>query len=272
MNILILFIYIVLGLILLIINTFLIKKYDITKIKSILVSLFYIVILSGIFSKYLTFTNNIFLIYVFTFIFDIIYVTYIINDDFFSKEKFSYYLVLIVFGYLLNISFINKVDTVFPDSEQIKIIVWIFIIIYLYKLLSNSKIFSSKFKQSIIHNENIELNYVKYKNKYKLMFEDKDLELIIYSIMINNNKIRNTLLRKIDNLLVNINYKRRKLSIMLIDSNKYLDDSEGINIAYNRLIDIKKKSRGYKNIIKKYDEEHSEEIIRNYETIKEFLN
>ena len=85
MNILILFIYIVLGLILLIINTFLIKKYDITKIKSILVSLFYIVILSGIFSKYLTFTNNIFLIYVFTFIFDIIYVTYIINDDFFSK-------------------------------------------------------------------------------------------------------------------------------------------------------------------------------------------
>lgn len=271
MNILILFIYIVLGLILLIINTFLIKKYDITKIKSLLISLFYIFLLSGIFSNYVAFTNNIFLVYVFTFIFDIIYVTYIINDDFFSKEKFSYYLILILFGYLLNIYFINKVDTVFLDSEQIKIIIWIFIIIYLYKLLSNSKIFHSKFKQTI-HKENIELNYVKYKNKYKLIFEDKDLELIIYSIMINNNKIRNSLLRKVDNLLVNIHYKKRKLSIMLIDSYKYLDDSEGINIAYNRLVDIKKKSRGYKNIIKKYDNEHSDEIIKYYETIKEFLN
>ena len=90
--------------------------------------------------------------------------------------------------------------------------------------------------------------------------------------MINNNKIRNSLLRKIDNFLVNINYKRRKISIMLIDSNKYIDDLEGISIAYNRLVDIKKKSRGYKNIIKKYDSEHSEEIIKNYETIKELLN
>ena len=272
MNILILSIYIVLGLLLLIINTYLIKQYNITKIKSILISLLYIIILSGIFSNYLVFTNNIFLVYVFTFILDIIYVTYIISDDFFSKEKFSYYLILIVSGYLLNMYFINKVDTVFLNSEQIKIIIWIFIILYLYKLINKSKILNSNFKNNTIHNENIELNYVKYRNKYKLMYEDKDLELIIYSIMINNNKIRNTLLRKIDNLLVNINYKKRPLSIMLIDSNRYLDDKEGISIAYNRLTDIKKKSKGYKSIIKKYDDEHSEDIIRIYESIKEFLN
>ena len=272
MNILILFIYIVLGLLLLLINTFFIKKFNITKLKSIMLSLLFIFILSGIFSNYLVFTNNIFLIFVFTFIFDIIYVTYIINDDFFSKEKFSYYLILIVIGYLFNMYFINKVDTVFLDSEQIKIVIWFFIIIYLYKLISKSKILNTKFKQSTIHNENIELNYVKYRNKYKLMYEDKDLELIIYSIMINNNKIRNSLLRKLDNLLININYKKRKISIMLIDSYKYLDDKEGIDIAYNRLVDIKKRAKGYKNIIKKYDTEHSEDIIRNYETIKEFLN
>ncbi len=272
MNILIIFIYIVLGLILLIINNYTIKKYNISKLKSILLSLLYIFILSGIFSNYLTFTNNIFLVYVFTFIFDIIYVTYIINDDFFSKERFSYYLILIILGYLFNILFINKVDSVFLDSEQIKIIIWIFIIFYLYQLLSKSKLLNSRFKQNNTINENIELNYVKYRNKYKLMFEDKDLELIIYSIMINNNKIRNSLLRKIDNVFININYKRRKQSIMLIDSNRYLDDVEGINIAYNRLVDIKKKSKGYKSIIKKYDDEHSEDIIKIYEKLKEFLN
>lgn len=271
MNLLIIFIYFILGIILYVLNKTLIKKYNITKFKSIIISLLYIFILSGIFNYYVSFTENIFIVLVFYLVVDIINTTYFMNDDFFSNDKIKYYILLILLGFILNIYFINKVDNVFLDPEQLKLVIWVLIIIYLYKVIKNSKIYTLEFKDNQIDKESIGLSYVKYKNKYKLKYEDKDLELIIYGLMIFNNRNRNSLQRKIDKLLFNLG-NNKKISIMQLDSKKIISDEESISIVYEKLSDIKKKNKKIESIIKKYDPDNYEEIISIVNMIKDYFN
>ena len=269
---LILIIYIILGIILYLINNYCINKYNISKIHGIIISLLYIFILGGLFSTYRVFTGDLFIIYIFYMIMDIIYTTYIMGEDFFSKDKVNYYLIIIILGYLLNKYFINKVDTVFLTSEELKIVIWILIFISLYKYIKNNSFFNSKFDNNKSLNDNdIRIQYTKYKNKYNLKYEDKDIELLIYSIMIINNRKRNNLMRFIDSKIFEITGKKRKLSIMLIDSDKDISDLDGIDIKYKELIDLKKKSKSIINIVDKSNKEDSADIIYVYNTLKDFL-
>jgi hypothetical protein len=203
---------------------------------------------------------------------DIVHTTYILGDDFFGKGRFNYHLILIILGYLMNKFFINEVDTIFLSSEQLKIVIWLIIIIGLYKFINNNKLFNAKFVNSNkLEDNDIRIQYTKYKNKYNLKYEDKDIELLLYSMMIIYNKERNNLLRWIDYKIFEITGKKKKLSIMLIDSDKMISDLEGIDIVYKELIDIKKKNKSIITIINKYDKDNSDKIIYVYNTLKDFL-
>ena len=89
--------------------------------------------------------------------------------------------------------------------------------------------------------------------------------------MIINNKNRNNLLRWIDDKIYEFSGKSRKLSIMLIDSDKAISDLEGIDIVYKKLIEIKKKNKSIITIVNKYDKDNSDKIIYVYNTLKDFL-
>ena len=272
MNLLILLLYFILGLILYIGNSYLIKRYDITKFKAISLSLIYIFVLAGVFNYYVNFTSNVFIVLVFYLIVDIVYTTYFMNEDFFTSKRLTYYLLLIFLGFILNNYFINKVDNVFLDSEQLKIVLWVLIFIYLYRTFMNSKIYTIKFKTTVDDTENILYNYVKLKNKYNLSYEDKDLVLVIYSMMIINNKKRNAFMRSIDEIFSYVFGTNKKKSIMLIDSDKKITDKEAIDIVYKDLVKLKKKNKTLKMIIKKYDNENYERIYEVVKKIKDYFN
>ena len=164
---LIIIIYFILGIILFLGNNFIIDKYNISKTQGIILSLLYILLLGGIFHPYKAFSGDVFIILIFYMIIDIVHTTYILGEDFFSKGRLNYHLILIVLGYLLNAYFINQVETIFLSSEQLKVIIWLIIIIGLYKFISTNKIFNNKFTtNSKLEDNEIRIQYTKYKNKY----------------------------------------------------------------------------------------------------------
>lgn len=264
--------YLLLGFISFLLILLLKNKFNITKIQSFIFSLFFILIYASIFSGI---KKYIFVNLIFQFLYDFIYITYILEEDFFDKtNKYtSYYIFLIVIGLIINNTYINKVEQVFLTGEDIRLILWFLIILFLYKFIKDNKIFEST-NSSSINTDYIINSYTKLRKRYldDIDIKDKNLELIIYSIMIFNNRKRNNLLRSIDNIIFKYNNKKRKLSIMQIETNNYITDIDGINIVtkdIKKIIGKKKSDNNYIEAINKYCD--NEEIITIFNTLKNFF-
>ena len=229
-----------------------------------IISCIYILLLSGIYTSLkLTKSNeSIFIIILFEMLIRIIDANLLKETNFFNIDNIKRYSILFISAFILNTYFINKVNTVFLNPEQTKIIIWFLIIIYL-KDLSKNKENINKPKQNIKNetknkNEYIIIQYAKLKNKYSIFVKTRYQELIpiIYAIMIYENKNRPELLRKIDYQLYKIDNKGRKYGIMGIYSKYYIDDENSIAITIRRLEKIYNKYKEQKNktrlIIKDY--------------------
>ena len=267
MSITTIFLYIIYSIILFILLEVINNKYKINKIDYIVLSLIYLIIISGISS---TRTTNIFLVIIIEFLLRIFYVNNIEEHSFIKihKDILITYLITIISAYFLNIYYINKVDNIFPEPNELKIIIWLCIIIFIYKELKNNinkNINIDKYinKDNIIKykEEYIITEYAKYKNEYYNLINSKHKELIpiIYSIIIYENYHKSKVKRKIDNLLFKINSKERKLGIAQVISNKLITDEESIDILTNKLELIYNKISKKKNI-----DNISKEIIKNY--------
>ena len=100
--------YLFLGFVFFLIITFIDSKYKLTKIQKIIFSIILLMISAGICFNYaIKYVDNIFLSYVFLMIFDIIYVSYFLEKDFFDKEdsNINYYLILVICGFFINQEF-----------------------------------------------------------------------------------------------------------------------------------------------------------------------
>ena len=267
MSITTIFLYIIYSIILFILLEVINNKYKINKIDYIVLSLIYLIIISGISS---TRTTNIFLVIIIEFLLRIFYVNNIEEHSFIKihKDILITYLITIISAYFLNMYYINKVDNIFPNPNELKIIIWLCIIIFIYKELKNNinkNINIDKYinKENIVKykEEYIITEYAKYKNEYYNLINSKHKELIpiIYSIIIYENYHRSKAKRKIDNLLFKINPKERKLGIAQVISNKLITDEESIDILTNKLELIYNKISKKKNI-----DNISKEIIKNY--------
>ena len=285
MSITTIFLYIIYSIILFILLEVINNKYKINKIDYIVLSLIYLIIISGISS---TRTTNIFLVIIIEFLLRIFYVNNIEEHSFIKihKDILITYLITIISAYFLNMYYINKVDNIFPEPNELKIIIWLCIIIFIYKELKNNinkNINIDKFinKENIVKykEEYIITEYAKYKNEYYNLINSKHKELIpiIYSIIIYENYHRSKAKRKIDNLLFKINPKERKLGIAQVISNKLITDEESIDILTNKLELIYNKISKKKNIdnisieiIKNYYPNNYDNIINIYNKIIEF--
>lgn len=276
-------IYIVLGIILFIIINYIDIKYKINRREWLILSIIFMLVFAGILVRLgINYTSDIFLVFVFMMLTDIFYNSYILEQDFFSKEdkNIYYYILLIIIGFIINQEFINKVEEVFLTGEDLRLIIWLLVIIYLYKFSISKNILSTNIKEStkFISKDSILISYVKLKEKYyeECNYDNKDISNIIYSIMIYENKKRSKLLRKIDNFNYKINGGIKKLGIMQVESKKFITDSESINITYKKITKLydkynKKKDKNISfKVLDDYLKEESNNVKYIYEIIRKF--
>ena len=277
--------YLFLGFCYFIIITFVDCKYKITKLQKTVFSVILLMISAGICFNYASkYVDNIFLSYVFLMVFDMIYVSYFLEREFFDKNdnNITYYICLIAIGFFLNQDFFNEVTSVFLTGSDLRLILWSFVIIFIYNFCKEKEIINNKeqINDKNLSVNSILVNYAKLKYKYYdyCNLEDKMLSNVIYAIMIYRNSKRSKILRNYDYFMFRLNGKSSKLSIMQVYTNKYITDIEGINIVKEDINEIivgtdisnnkKKKEIDYLSIIDSYCNEESIYVKNIFEIIK----
>ncbi len=268
--------YILFGVLLFILSIIFNNKYSISRRENIVFSLIYLLIISGVFSRIgvVSFNENIFMVVVVELFCQLFYINYFLEKDFFNKDdkNFSFYMIKIVLAFLLNQELINRVSSVFLSGEELKIIVWLLVIVYLYQFFKGKETTNNISKESAISKESIALSFAKLKLAYgdDISVSNESLKLIIYSIMIFNNYKRSKVFRKIDSILFRINNKPRKLGVMQVMSKKYINDYESIVLAIKKIEKIYSKNKDYIEVINLYDKNNSKEICYIYDELSKF--
>ena len=260
------------------------KKYSFTNSQKIIFRLIYLIILAGVFS-YLGIgkvNKNIFMIVVVEFIFRMIYTLYFLGEDFFRNEDQNLYkfFVTLFSSIIVNQYFINELDSVFLTASELKIIVWLFIIICIYKFINKNErtITESSSQYKSISTKAIVVNYAKLKLEYgdDINLSNKNLLTILYSIMIYQNYRRPKFLREFDNLLFKINGGKRRLGIMQVMSKKYISDLDSIDIVSKKLDKLFTKYKDDKNcyykVLEAYDKDNFLEINNIYKELGKFID
>ena len=277
--------YFGLGLIYFLIITFINSKYKISKVQKMIFSIVLLMISAGICYNYaIKYIDNIFLSFVFLMIFDIIYVSYFLERDFFDKEEknINYYLMLLLVGFFINQEFFNDTTSIFLTGSDLRLILWSFVIIFMYNFCKEKEILINKSndKEKTMSVDSILTNYAKLKYQYfdYCDMEDKMLSNVLYAIMIYRSSKRSKFLRNYDYFMFRLNGKTAKLSIMQVNINRYITDVEGINIVkedINEIVTANKLTKGkskkeldYLEIIDSYCEEEAVYIKNIFEIIK----
>lgn len=282
MDLLIVFSYILFSMLLFLIVKYLNKKFNLNLYEYIFIPLIYIIIVSMFFK----FNHYIFLVSLFLTFIDIIYTIYVKETNFFSNSSvIKMYVVIIISSYLIN-RYLIDTSVIYLDKPTLKIIVWIFIVYFIYQFIKSKNITFKSPKLKTISDEEFDRNYIilsytKFKIKYKSIIEEhSNISNVIYAGLVYYNNVRPEYLRRIDYFKFRLNNRKRPLGIMQIESDKYISDSESIEIAITEMNKVytklkskktsKKEDLNYKLIktyFKKYD---YSKIIEIYDEISEF--
>ena len=268
---------------------FVVKKFSLTKVEYVLFTNIFLVFLAG-FASYFHFTifcDDIFIIVVFEFLIRMLYTTYLLDKDFFYREEgtLSLYLVNVVTAYLLNQFIIRQVDMMFLSPEQLKFLLWVFIILFFYHFFHKKENLSivknvSSIKTNIGNRKQyIILQYSKMKQKYGKDIRVKgDLRFLVYALMIYENNRRPGFFRRIDYLRYQYDYIPRKQGIMQVDTKKIISDVESIEMVEKKLEKLQDKKKTKKNVVEVFDllksygkkKEEIKQIDAIYQVLKEF--
>ena len=260
------------------------KRYEFTNNQKLIFRLIYLIVLAGVFS-YLGIgraNKNIFMIVVIEFIFRMIYTLYFLGEDFFRNEEQSLYKFFITLfsSIIVNQYFINELDSVFLTASEMKIIIWLFIIICIYKFINKNEkvITNNSFQNKSISTKAIFVNYARLRVEYgdDINLSDRNLLTILYSIMIYENYRRPKFLRRIDSLLFKISGGKKKLGIMQVMSKKYISDLDSIEIVSKKLDKLFTKYKSnkdcYEKILEAYDKDSFLDVNNIYKELKKFID
>lgn len=237
---------------------FIVKRFSLTKIQYVLFTNIFLVFLASVASYFHlnAFCDDIFIIVIFEFLIRMLYTTYLLEKDFFSKEEgvLPLYLGNVVVAYLLNQFIIRQVDMVFLNPEQLKFLLWVFIILFIYHFFHRPDMISiqnSTKKFSIAERgQYIILQYAKMKQKYgKDISVQGDMRFLIYAIMIFEHYKRPSFFRQLDYFRYQFDHVPKKQGIMQVDSKKILSDIESIEIVSQKLEKLQEKKKSKKNEI-----------------------
>ena len=280
--------YIFFAFLLFLFLNFMVEKFSLTKIQYVLFTNIFLVFLAS-FASYFhlnVFCDNIFIIVVFEFLIRMIYTTYLLEKDFFSKEEGNLVLYLsnLIVAYLLNQFIIRQVDMVFLNPEQLKFLLWVFIILFIYQFFykKDAPTFREKSSKKISiadRGQYIVLQYAKMKQKFgKEIRVQGDIRLLVYAIMIFENYRRPSFFRQLDYFRYQFDHVPRKQGIMQIDSKKIINDLESIEIIEKKFEKLQEKKKTKKNdidvsfLLKGIDkkQEEIEQIEGIYQYLKDF--
>ena len=267
--------YIIFGVILFILDLFLSSKYKFNRREKVIFTILYILVISGVFSRMglINFNKDIFLIVVVELFCQLFYSNYILEKDVFNKNDnfFSFYFIKIILVFFINRELINKVKDVFLSGDDLKTIIWLLVIVYIYQFFKDRDV-TLKSDEKNISKESIVLSFARLKLKYEddISLNDDNQKLVVYSIMIFNNYMRTRLFRKLDSIIFRINNKPRKLGIMQIMTKKYINDYESIVMACKKIDKLYVKNKNDLEVIALYDKDHSKEIGLIYNELKKF--
>lgn len=268
---------------------FIVKRFSLTKIQYVLFTNIFLVFLASVASYFHlnAFCDDIFIIVIFEFLIRMLYTTYLLEKDFFSKEEgvLPLYLGNVVVAYLLNQFIIRQVDMVFLNPEQLKFLLWVFIILFIYHFFHRQDMVSiqnSTKKFSIAERgQYIILQYAKMKQKYgKDISVQGDMRFLIYAIMIFENYKRPSFFRQLDYFRYQFDHVPKKQGIMQVDSKKILSDIESIEFVEKKLEKLQEKKKSKKNDIDVASllkgigmkQEEIEQITIIYQKLVEFSN
>ena len=280
MSILIWLNYCIFGLILFLLIYFFSEKYKIKKVDRLICSFIYLILLAGIFIGWKEYIQNIFIVFIFTLVCDIICTSYLLEKDFFDQkdDKIVYYSILIVGGYILNHMYFIKVKSIFPTGDDLRIICFLLIILYGYRFIKGYQFLkdfdSQKENNFAMSDKNIMINYAKLKFEYieELNVYPKKMQEILLAIMIYKNSKYPTFKRKIQNMKFKLIGKKQNLGIMQVETSKYISDVESIEIAEKKLekINTSKAIKKSEDVIAKYMGKEKEPVLLIYNTIKKY--
>lgn len=275
--------YIVAGIVAYFILNVIDSKYRLNKIQKIIFSIILMMIVSGIcFEMALNVTDNIFLMFVFMMITDIFYNSYVVERDFFNKDEKNiyYYILLTLIGFFINQDFINQVTKVFLTGEDLRLILWSLTMLFVYNFCREKNILTSVSKNTdkYMSVDSCLVSYAKLKHKFydDCDFSNREISNMIYAIMIYENSKRSKLYRKYDYFMFRLNGEKRKLGIMQVESNKFITDSESINIVYKKISKLYDKEKAKKSgdicdiVFDKYLGEESKAVKYIFDIIKKF--
>lgn len=274
------FYYFLMALILFFLTNFLkFKKKD-----NLLFPIFYLFLCASYLELHNLNYNYVFIIIVFEFFMELFY-NYTLRDN---KASFNInyflkkYSVLIIFSLFLENYLFSKVDSILPNIDMIKTIIWFIIFIYLYNLIEELIKVHDKDKNTYnaLQDKNyIISSYAKYKLQYKDVLHDYDsiIRQLILSILIYEDYNTPKLKRKLDNLLFGRLTKVAKLGIMQVETKTFITDEESIRFVSNALEKkyenlTNKKVNIAKIILKEYLQDYSKynTVLKIYETVKTF--
>ena len=268
---------------------FIVKRFSLTKIQYVLFTNIFLVFLASVASYFHlnAFCDDIFIIVIFEFLIRMLYTTYLLEKDFFSKEEgiLPLYLGNVVVAYLLNQFIIRQVEMVFLNPEQLKFLLWVFIILFIYHFFHRQDMVSiqnSTKKFSIAERgQYIILQYAKMKQKYgKDISVQGDMRFLIYAIMIFENYKRPSFFRQLDYFRYQFDHVPKKQGIMQVDSKKILSDIESIEFVEKKLEKLQERKKTKKNMINSLEllkgigktQEETILIEKIYQYLKEFSN
>lgn len=238
----------------------------------------YIILVASIFTSLKNYTLIILILYL---LFDIIN-TYVLSQKESLIEDSIYFkniLITFIIGLIIYNLYLLPVNNAFFNINEFKNFIWILVILYLYQLFKNSNI---KDKKIIKNNydkhfkEYVILNYAKFKNKYSYLIKvkNKDIENVLYSMLIYESLVNsglNKYLKRIRNRINQVNI----YGIMNVNSNHFITDEESIVIVKDKLVKkyhhLKKDSNTLELIKVKYqDKESIFEIKKILKIIEDF--
>ena len=270
---------------------FILKKIEIKKrdnlVDYVVAANIYMIVLSGIFDFYKILNNNdnIFVIIFFLVLGEILYLILVKERTILKYNDYNLkkYFITLGSSYLVNILIINRVDNIFPSMENVKLLVWLFIIGYVFVYIKNNIVIKLPVNNNISFSEDREyivMQYAKFKSKYSTFISSKYnyLSQVIYSMMIYENYNRPELMRRIDLLKYRLFREENKFGIMQIEKKEPISDIESIEFVLKRLEKIysanikSKMSEGdsVKILIKKYYKKEVSEVISIYNIINKF--
>lgn len=257
-----------------------VQNKNTNRVNQIIIPTLYIIIIAALFPAL---KENIFLIVPFELFIRNFYITSVVNQRqtisnarFIIESIISIAISLFTYNY-----FIKNVDSVIPNPEDIKPFLWFLIIIYftyIYSTITKEKVSTKKTTSINLKNEQIIMQYAKFKNKYSSIIKSKNnvINILTYATMIYNDYKTPKLYRNIKSYLGAVTKTETPYGIMQIKSYQHLTDEESITKVINDYEEnmktiTPKDPEQLNKLLHTYQQDVQEEIINIYNVIFEFI-